>query len=81
MVEKVNSKFTFGIVALLFFILASLTQIAFFLLKVFNVIDWNWVWVCLPVIIIGGLLLLLVCFLILYILIVGPGRDDDKDPI
>lgn len=81
MVEKVNSKFTFGIIALLFFIFASLTQIVFFLLKIFNVIDWNWVWVCLPVIIIGGLLLLLVCFLILYIRIVGPGRDDDKDPI
>ena len=80
MVEKVNSKFTLGTIALLFFLIATLTQVVFFFLRVFHAIDWNWVWVLMPAIVIGGLFLLLVCFLILYVLIVGPGRDDE-DPI
>lgn len=79
MVEKANSKFSMGAAALIFFMVAIVTQIVFVLLRIFHVIDWNAVWILMPMIVIGGLLLLLLCFLIFYVLLVRPDRTDEDD--
>lgn len=79
MVEEVKSKFTFGAAALLFFILAIITQFVFFFLRIFHVIDWNWVWVLMPAIIVGGLLLLVVLILIFSVLLLRPGEIEKED--
>lgn len=79
MVERTESRFSLGAIALLVFIFAIIIQITFVLLRIFHVIDWNAVWILMPMIVIGGLLLLLVVFLIFYILIAGPNRTDEDN--
>ena len=68
-----------GAAALIFFMVAIVTQIVFVLLRIFHIIDWNAVWILMPMIVIGGLLLLLLCFLIFYVLLVRPDRTDEDD--
>lgn len=79
MVERAESRFSLGAIALLVFILAIIIQITFVMLRIFHVIDWNAVWILMPMIVIGGLLLLLVVFLIFYILLTKPGKVDKED--
>lgn len=79
MVERTESKFSHGAIALLVFILAAITQITFVILRIFHVIDWSTVWILMPIIVIGGLLLLLVCFLIFCVLLAKPGKIDIED--
>lgn len=79
MVERTESKFSHGVIALLVFILAVITQITFVMLRIFHVIDWCVVWILMPMIVIGGLLLLLVGFLIFYVLLTKPGKVDKED--
>lgn len=79
MVEKAESRFSFGVIALLVFIFAIIIQITFVLLRIFHVIDWSAVWILMPMIVIGGLLLLLVGFLIFYVLLTKPGKVDKED--
>ena len=79
MVERMESKFSHGAIALLVFILALITQITFVMLRIFHVINWNAVWVLMPMIIIGGLFLLLVVFLIFCVLLTKPGKVDKED--
>lgn len=79
MVERTESRFSLGVIALLVFILAVITQITFVMLRIFHVIDWSAVWILMPMIVIGGLLLLLVGFLIFYVLLTKPGKADKED--
>ena len=79
MVERTESKFSLGVIALRVFIFAIIIQITFVLLRIFHVIDWNAVWILMPMIVVGGLLLLLVGFLILYVLLTRPGKVDEED--
>ena len=79
MVERAESKFSLGAIALLVFILAIIIQITFVMLRIFHVIDWSAVWILMPMIVIGGLLLLLVCFLIFCVLLTKPGKVDKED--
>lgn len=79
MVERAESRFSFGVIALLVFIFAIIIQITFVLLRIFHVIDWSAVWILMPMIVIGGLLLLLVGFLIFYVLLTKPGKVDKED--
>jgi ABC-type Fe3+-siderophore transport system permease subunit len=79
MVEKAESRFSFGVIALLVFIFAIIIQITFVLLRIFHVIDWSAVWILMPMIVIGGLLLLLVGFLIFYVLLTKPGKADREE--
>lgn len=79
MVERAESKFSLGAIALLVFILAIIIQITFVMLRIFHVIDWSAVWILMPMIAIGGLLLLLVCFLIFCVLLTKPGKVDKED--
>lgn len=79
MVERTESRFSLGVIALLVFIFAIIIQITFVLLRIFHVIDWSAVWILMPMIVIGGLLLLLVCFLIFCVLLTKPGKVDKED--
>ena len=79
MVERTESRFSLGVITLLVFIFAIIIQITFVLLRIFHVIDWSAVWILMPMIVIGGLLLLLVGFLIFYVLLTKPGKVDKED--
>ena len=72
MVEKKRSKITGGAIILILLICFILMQLIFLSLRLMHTIDWQWVYVFMPSIVIGAIILAVVLFLILYISLIMP---------
>lgn len=78
MVERNDSKINSGVVLLLLFLATVIVQAVFVVLKLFHLVQWDWVYVLIPAIAIGVALIALLLFLIFYIFVMTKTLDDEQ---